>query len=286
MPVTSIFFDLDDTLVYTSDQDKRAHEAVCKLAASRYASLDTQAMLAGFKKRFSKDPWDKAYKVEVTAWRAGLWSQALQEQGVSDEALAADLQTCFDTTRLGHFPWIEGVVPMIKSFKKQGYNLCIITNGHHKVQRDKLKACDAYGLFDHIIVGGEEVLEGRPEKPGKSIFMKACGMVGCKPEEAIHVGDSLGSDIQGAINAGLYGSVFCSRSGKAAAADGPQPTFTVKSVIELPQCLSKMDTAPVPSSGLGKYWMRAVVCATLVVFLANYRVNSGLWNLPTYLKKK
>ena len=69
------------------------------------------------------------------------------------------------------------------------------------MQRDKIVACNAEALFPKIIVGGEEVLEGRPEKPAASIFMKACEMAGCEPAEAIHVGDSVASDIQGGINA-------------------------------------------------------------------------------------
>ena len=75
----------------------------------------------------------------------------------------------------------------------------IITNGHHQVQRDKLSACGAYAFFprpDRIIVGGEELLKGRKEKPDVSIFMQACTASGCEPHEAIHVGDNLLTDIQ------------------------------------------------------------------------------------------
>ena len=88
---------------------------------------------------------------------------------------------------------------MLRHLAAKGIAAVIITNGHHKVQRDKLAACDAAALFpepEKIIVGGEEVLEGRGEKPAVSIFVKACGVAGCTPEEAIHVGDSLTTDIQ------------------------------------------------------------------------------------------
>ena len=48
---------------------------------------------------------------------------------------------------------------------------------------------------DGILVGGEEVLAGRKEKPDPGIFLKACELAGCTPAEAIHVGDSLTTDV-------------------------------------------------------------------------------------------
>lgn len=109
------------------------------------------------------------------------------------------LEATFDGNRMGDFPFMPEVPGMLRHLAAKGIAAVIITNGHHKVQRDKLAACDAAGLFpdpEKIIVGGEEVLEGREEKPAATIFAKACGVAGCAPEEAIHVGDSLGSDIQ------------------------------------------------------------------------------------------
>lgn len=121
----------------------------------------------------------------------------------------------------------------------------IITNGHHQVQRDKLAACKAEELFQHIILGGEEVLEGRPEKPAESIFQKACGLAGVEPGEAIHVGDSLGTDVQGALNAKLRAGVWVNVKGvPSAPADGPQPHFTISVVTELPGVLAKLEAEP------------------------------------------
>ena len=76
--------------------------------------------------------------------------------------------------------------------------MLIITNGHAQVQRDKLAACRANEFFSnpHIIVGGEEVSAGNEEKPAAGIFFKACKVAGCQPNQAIHVGDNLETDVQ------------------------------------------------------------------------------------------
>jgi N-acylneuraminate-9-phosphatase len=52
--------------------------------------------------------------------------------------------------------------------------------------------------------------------------------VGCKPSEAVHVGDSLGSDIGGAINAGLAASIWINPQGTPAPEGKPQPTYVVR----------------------------------------------------------
>jgi hypothetical protein len=63
---------------------RRAGLQVCALAKQRQPTVDDEAMLAAFKKRFKSDPWDTTHAVEVTQWRAGHWAAALQEQGIDD----------------------------------------------------------------------------------------------------------------------------------------------------------------------------------------------------------
>jgi FMN phosphatase YigB (HAD superfamily) len=111
--------------------------------------------------------------VEVEAWRAQLWQQALARQGRDEPAAAALLQQCFSATRLEHFRFGAGVEEMVRGLQAAGLATAIITNGHRAVQRQKLEACGAARLFQHVLVGGEEVAEGcGHEKPHPSIFHK------------------------------------------------------------------------------------------------------------------
>ena len=97
----AVFFDLDDTLVATSEHDERAFSAAVDLAASRSHEgvvVDRERLLADFKSTFKITPWDPEYQVDVTEWRARLWKQALKKQNVPDAAaLGSALQVC--TTR-------------------------------------------------------------------------------------------------------------------------------------------------------------------------------------------
>ena len=127
------------------------------------------------------------------------------------------------------------------------------------MQRQKLVACEGAALFgeSHLLVGGEEILKGGHEKPHASIFTKACVAAAADhPEgapiacaEAIHVGDSLKSDIQGGINAGLAATVWINAAGKPplpAAAGTPQPTFTCALVTELEAIIREHFQTPKP----------------------------------------
>lgn len=242
-PIKAVFFDLDDTLVLTADADEASHTAVSAALAQRRPPLDGAAVLAAWKPLFAAAPWDVTHQVPVEEWRAALWLQALRVQGVDDAALAAQLQDSFNRTRLSRFRLEAGVPEMLRELEAARLQLVIITNGHHHIQRAKLEHCAAGDAFSNIIVGGEEVLAGRPEKPDPSIFLKACALAGCQPHEAVHIGDSLKADIQGGINAGLVATVWVSRHGAAAPSDGPQPTFTVQHVTELTRCLRELSTA-------------------------------------------
>jgi hypothetical protein len=75
---------------------------------------------------------------------------------------------------------------MVESLKQKGYKVLIITNGHAEIQRGKLKRLCALDLFDGVLVGGEEVAAGAAEKPAASIFLKACELAGCTPDEVLH----------------------------------------------------------------------------------------------------
>lgn len=227
--VEAVFFDLDDTLVLTHAADKSAHHAVKRLLATRLPQLDLQAVIDHFVKDFISQAWDPNNQVDVTEWRAHLWNRGLLCQGVDDMHLARDLQSCFDTERLLAFRWADGVEVLVRSLQSQGVKVGIITNGHPKVQRAKLKACRAEDLFNTILVGGEE----SNEKPHKDIFLKACKLAGCKPEKAVMVGDNLKTDIQGGLNAGFMATVWVNVHELGETTGGARPHHTVTNIVDL-----------------------------------------------------
>ncbi len=80
------------------------------------------------------------------------------------------------------------------------YDLALVTNGVPYVQRRRLEASPLAPLFgERVYISGE--LGCR--KPERIYFEKVLDGLGAEPWEALVIGDSLSSDIQGAANAGL-----------------------------------------------------------------------------------
>lgn len=166
-------------------------------------------------------------------WRSLLWARALVKagfsavaeevvtgaapashssplHGVPAQALAAgrQLQDCFSRSRLDTFRFADEVVSLLSALRKAGLATAIITNGHSAVQNAKLEACGAAAVVDHILVGGDEIAQGRAAKPHASIFRRAAELCGCEPEEALMVGDSFEADVVGARRAGIQKIVW------------------------------------------------------------------------------
>ncbi len=70
---------------------------------------------------------------------------------------------------------------------------------------------------------------------------RACELAQCRPQEAVHVGDSLSCDVQGGINAGLAATVWVNAGGGPLPEGAPRPDFVVTSVLELPGVLAALE---------------------------------------------
>ncbi len=110
---------------------------------------------------------------------------------------------------------------------KPKYKLGLITNGLKEVQRPRLRAAKIYDYFDVIVVS-DEIGHAKPQKGYFDHVIKEMGDADLS--KAIVIGDSLNSDIKGAINYGLD-CVWLNPSSKSA--EDLQPTYEVKSVKEL-----------------------------------------------------
>ena len=69
--------------------------------------------------------------------------------------------------------------------------------------------------------------DARSYKPRKELFELALTETGLAPEEVVHIGDSLGSDVNGAASAGIA-AVWLNRQGRAV----PDGVTAVNSLTE------------------------------------------------------
>ncbi|MBE4265113.1 HAD family hydrolase [Vibrio parahaemolyticus] len=231
---------MDETLCGTSQADKAAGQKFAAWIQQTYPQVsDPQAFLQRYlqgvyKKLNAEFPQLVALLPDENAFRCGLIQTILAEDGIHiDAEQAQQAQHYFDSARMGAFTFFPGVKEMLTDLRKH-YKLVVITNGPIFSQHPKLKATQMDEWVDHIIVGGEEP----EEKPAASIFQKALNLVDVKPEEALHIGDSLAADIAGANNMGIL-SVWVNATG----ASNPTeitPNFEIRETVELKEILKTL----------------------------------------------
>ena len=132
-------------------------------------------------------------------WHLQLYQVGLRELGLADVdgALAArlhDLTASLPPTLVAE----ESVPVLLEALRARGLRLAVISN-YTGTLLDDFKALGLTGCFDAIL--DSQVLG--IYKPDPEIFRVACAATGCKPEEALHVGDSPAADVAGALAAGV-----------------------------------------------------------------------------------
>ncbi|XP_025937047.1 N-acylneuraminate-9-phosphatase [Apteryx mantelli] len=237
--VKAVFFDLDNTLVDTAAAGRRAIEEVVNALQSKHRCGEDEARVICDKvqAKLLEECHDPA-KTCITDLRISHWEEAIQETvgGEANRSLAAECYFLWKTTRLQHLTLAEDTRGMLTALRKV-VRLLLLTNGDKQTQREKIEACACQPYFDAIVVGGEQ----KEEKPAPSIFYYCCHLLGVQPAECIMVGDSLDTDIQGGLNAGLKATVWLNKTMTTPSDTSPVPHYVISSVLDLPALLQKMD---------------------------------------------
>ncbi len=124
----------------------------------------------------------------------------LRQAGVPPDAVTDDLLTtlhrAFDDP--ARYRLFLDVIPVLRRLRGAGYRLGIISNWSWNLP----ELCTGLGIAD---VFAQIVTSARVgiSKPHRGIFAYACAALGVAPHEAMHVGDNIVADVQGAQAAGL-----------------------------------------------------------------------------------
>jgi HAD superfamily hydrolase (TIGR01509 family) len=81
----------------------------------------------------------------------------------------------------------------------------------------------------------------RAYKPDPLVFERALELLGLRPHEVLHVGDSEVDDVRGARAAGLN-VVWVNRDGRPRRADVPPPDFEIPDLTGLPDIVARVTT--------------------------------------------
>ena len=126
------------------------------------------------------------------------------------------------------------VIPSLGRIRNAGYLTGLVSN----VDSSGTALADSMGLTGHIdfaITSGD----AGAEKPHPAIFRAALTRAGVQPEQAVHVGDQVESDIEGAMAAGIAPILMDRFNGYPAYSDHARVT----GMAELEQLLASLRQA-------------------------------------------
>ena len=198
----AIFLDWDDTI---GDWTGAEHKALQDIYAHYH--LDTlyptfEDYLNAYKP-YNLELWGMYGRGEVTKEKLHFerFYRPIERLELSDERkveLAHEMGAEFLRLTNKYFSVLPGAAEVVRQLASK-YPLTIISNGFKEVQYYKFAHSGLADCFAHTIISEEVGIN----KPQPEIFRIALQMNDVTADEAIMIGDSYSSDIQGAKNAGI-----------------------------------------------------------------------------------
>lgn len=221
--IKAILFDAAGTLLHAHPSVGHVYAAV---VARHGAAADPVRMEAAFRAAFASkreqprrraSPAHDPLQNEGYDWWRELVFEVMDTLGLTvrdREAFFHELYWRFadpDVWRL--YP---DALPALRGTRARGLKVALVSNWDVRLRR-LVEGMGIIGLFDTIVISTEVGCE----KPDPRIFQIACERLAVQPAAAVHVGDHLREDIEGAKAAGVQ-AVFLDRKrkdGKEAIAD-------------------------------------------------------------------
>ena len=189
-PVDTVLFDLDDTLV-----TYRRSSGEVLADAFEAVGVDPFFEVEAYYERYESflREHDSIRDLRRACFRD--IADGCGHDGDLADRVADAFHDLRDPTAVDLLPGAEEVLDALTADHRLG----VVTNGTPDVQRPKIEAAGLGDRFETIVFAGHDTAP----KPDPEPFDRALDALDGVPERAIHVGNSLGSDVAGAHAAGL-----------------------------------------------------------------------------------
>ncbi|NKN33136.1 HAD family hydrolase [Marichromatium bheemlicum] len=191
-PLRLITLDLDDTLWPCRPVIEGAERALhdwLRAVAPRLAAAHDIAALRRHRQRLAARLPHRAHDLGEIRLRS--LRLLLARHGYRVGLAEAGLRLFLDhRNRVTPYP---DVIPALRALGRH-YRLISLTNGNAEVQATPL-----HGLFAHSL----NAVDVGAAKPDPALFVRALALAGCRPEEALHLGDDPARDVAAARACGL-----------------------------------------------------------------------------------
>jgi len=228
MAVSTIFFDYGGTLVQVPPSVARPERAWVEAAWNLGLNLSTSLVRQALEATDEKMEGEIYRYVGRTAEYWTLFDRAVMDRlhiREKREELGNAVRGAFaDPASRELFPESRTILEQLKA---SGYHLGLISNNN-----DFLLKVLAYHGLDKLLDSVTYSQEVGAEKPAPQIFSKALERAHCAASEAVHVGDSLIADVEGAQRSGMQ-AIWLNRTDEPGATN----CLTIRTLNELPAVL-------------------------------------------------
>lgn len=190
--VEAVLFDLDDTLC----RYRRSGADLLELA---FAAADVEPFfeVEAYYDRYGEF---SAATDSVEALREEAFAAIAADAG-RDPAVGRRVARAYAAERdHGAVEFLPGAAAAVEVLAAD-HRLGVVTNGAPEMQGQKLAALGLADAFETVVHAGYD--DGTPAKPAAEPFHRALDALSVDPSRAVHVGNSLASDVAGARAAGL-----------------------------------------------------------------------------------
>ncbi|MEE8363049.1 MAG: HAD family hydrolase [Dehalococcoidia bacterium] len=231
--IRAVFFDLYGTL---SRIDPPREVIQSRAAAEVGLTLTKEGVDAGYAladvhmaEQTARAPLGQLSAEEQRRFFAGYEQLVLRGAGHDVDLKTAETVWAAVRRQKYGFALFDDVIPCLDALRSDGYVVAVLTN----MDRDGDTLADGLGFRSHVefTLTSREVGVGKPHLP---MFAAALQRAGAAPGEAVHVGDQLDSDVEGALAAGLSAVLMDRYGNHAAYTNCPRIT----ALAELPAVLA------------------------------------------------
>ncbi|MBP3448561.1 MAG: YjjG family noncanonical pyrimidine nucleotidase [Clostridia bacterium] len=190
-----LLFDVDRTLL----DFKKSEQIALKKSLEDFSFSYSEQIRARYEaiNQYYWEEFEKG-KIEKSKFLSARFDDLFREFGFSGDSVAFDRYYRNELSKIAEL--IDGADKLLIRLKQKGFQIYYVTNGTREVQWPRLRKSGLESLADGIFIS-EEIGFQKPEKAYfEIVFSKISDF---NKEEAVIIGDSLTSDIQGGLNMGI-----------------------------------------------------------------------------------
>ncbi|MFT5285606.1 MAG: putative hydrolase of the HAD superfamily [Planctomycetota bacterium] len=228
----AVLFDIDDTLVATSEFARLARRNAVDAMIEAGLEMEFEAVLAELNEVIGEFSSNYDHHFDKLIQRLEL------DLGGKNRALiVAAGVVAYHNTKFTELEPFDDVIPLLKGLQKAGLKTGVITHGWTVKQAEKLVRLKLVPYLEPSAIFISDQIG--ISKPNPKLYQTALRSLGLAAEEVMYVGDSPAHDIVPANTIGMV-SVYSSRASRYRIEQtGVEPTYSVANFEELREILNR-----------------------------------------------